>query len=230
MNSVKGIRRFIAAIGRDWTTKLTGAVSIPLAVVALYADTSTQRAAWAAVAISALVVSSYRVWHAENRRADAAESALSARPRPWVIIDGYDLATQIDNDTGQEYDVETLHLVNRGEATAINIEIPAVRISGGTTRIFRQPPTLAPGDSTSVQIYGLRMLLEVLRRNVVRSTGTPGSVSVPLEVRYKDLAQDGWDTTHAVSFGGSFVIFRVIRPGDACEWTETLESRPAASA
>ena len=219
-SSMRPVRRFFAAVGRDWTTRLTGVATIPLTVIALYANTSTQRAAWATVAVAAFVISAYRVWHAEYVRAESAEALVAGRPRPWVIIDKYGWETHEDENTGEEYDVETLHLVNRGDAAAINITVPPLRVRGRTAEVFRQPPTLGPGDSAAIQIHGLRASLDTLRSAMSKLERKSITVRLPFPVEYKDLSQQSWETNHAVSFGGSFVAFKVVVPGEPHEWTE----------
>lgn len=203
---------------------MTGALSIPLAVVALYVDTSLQRVLWAAFAVTAFAISAFRVWLAENRRAETAETELATRARPWVIIDGYEWETFQDDTTGEEYDGETLHLVNRGGVTAINVEIPPLRLSRGSATVFRQPPSLPPDGETTIQIHGLRACLGALRDQLVKQSPKVRSVSVPLTIRYRDLAQGSWETIHAVTFGGSFVVFKVIQAGEVHDWTESPDA------
>jgi hypothetical protein len=81
--------------------------------------------------------------------------SLLSQLRPFVIIDGYEGFYREDGQTGEEYLVEMLHIVNRGDTTAVSIAIPTIQPLKRIARILKPIPSLGPGQSTDVRIDNL---------------------------------------------------------------------------
>lgn len=71
------------------------------------------------------------LWHQLDERL-----RLISQHRPLVIIDGYEGSYEEDDLTGEERLVEMLHIVNRGDASAVSITIPPIQPLSRTSRIL----------------------------------------------------------------------------------------------
>jgi hypothetical protein len=225
------LRKFLRAVSRDWGSRITGAASIPLTVLALWADTPLQRWAWAVFAITCLLVALFRIWVFEYRRAEDAEVKLKTPPRPWLIIDRYSSETFEDEETGQEGVWETIHVVNRGQAPAVSIVIPEIHLAGRRTRLLRPLPTLGPGESTDAAISNLYQTLAYgLSKVPLTHSKDPRILRIPLIIEYHDLDHRRWTTEHAVSYSVFGISFEVIHPNEVQEWTDLsfLEKQPTS--
>ena len=216
------LRKFLKAVSRDWGSLVTGSASIPLTVFAFWANTPLQRTAWAIFASACLVSASYRIWAFEYRRAEAAEAQLKVPLRPWVIIDNYSFAYLVDEETGEEFLSETVHIVNRGQVAAVSIN-PDIHLADGTARIVGSLPTLGPGESIDVR---MRDLCEVLKRTRARMRDglqqpiegsrlkRPLPLRLPLVIEYRSLDHKRWTTEHTISFTGYEIYFTMAHPDD----------------
>ena len=234
------LRKFLKAIGRDWGSSVTGSASIPLTILAFWADTPIQRSAWAIFAIACLVFASFRVWVFEYHRAEVAEAKLAVPLRPWVIVNRYSTSWPEDEETGEEYLLESIHIVNRGEVPAVNIIIPDIRCSGHTVSFDSQVPTLGPGESTIVTTRGLIETLRSVSAGLWKKTaqGTKRKsgpiiylpVSLPLKIEYRGPDHNLWTTEQKLSFTPPHIIFAVANPNDPQQWTDlsVLEEQPTA--
>ena len=211
--------KFFCAIWRDWGSRVTGGASIPLTLLAFWADTPTWRVAWALFALTCFVGASFRIWVTEHRRAENAEARLADR-RPWVTIDGYAGVYGEDGETGEEYLVETLHIVNRGQAPAVSIAIARIELFGRTARLLHPLPTLGPGEATDARILNLRYVLEGVCDKLPKVKGRPWSVRLPLTVEYRDLNHDRLTTDHTITFNIMGISVGIAHPNEPQEWTD----------
>lgn len=169
--------------------------------------------AWLVVLI--LVVAPARLWHQLDERL-----RLTSQPRPWVTIDGYKGVYEEDDETGEEYLVETLHIVNRGDASAVNIVIPPIHLLDRKARLLNPLPTLGPGESIDARILYLRYVLERVNKEVPKVMGRPWSVRIPLTVEYRDLNHRRWATDHAITFNVMGISISIVHPNEPEEWTD----------
>ena len=223
------LRKFLKAISRDWGSRLTGGASIPLTVLAFWVDTPIQRSAWAIFAIACLVFASFRVWVFEYRRAEVAETQLATPRRPWVVVNSYSPSWPVDEETGEEYLSESIHIVNRGEVSAVNIIIHDIKCPGCTVRFDSQVPTLGPGESTSVTTWHLIEVLRGVSANLWRKTEgaerKPGlitylPVSLPLKIEYRGPDHKLWTTEQKLSFIAPKITFAIANPDDPQQWSD----------
>ena len=214
------VRKFFYAISRDWGSLVTGIASIPLTLLAFWANTPIQRIAWILFALTCFTIASFRIWVAEYRRAERAKTQLTDQPRPWVTIDGCEGVYAEDDQTGEECLVETLHIVNRGGASAVSIEMPPIQLIGRTARLLHPLPTLGPGQSTDAQIINLQHVLRGVCDKVPKVKGRPRSVRIPLTVEYRDLNHGRWTTDHAITYNVMGISFGIAHSNEPEEWTD----------
>jgi hypothetical protein len=211
-------REFLYAIWRDWGSLITGGASVPLIVLAFFANTPTQKAVWAVFAIACFGYASFRVWAAEYCRAETAEGKLITLPRPWVVIDGYESSWAEDAETREEYLIETLHIVNRGDVAAVSIAIPSIKSYNRTARLLSPLPTLGPGESTETRILNLRHVMEAVKMNTPTVLGQSWSARLNLTITYRDPSHAHWETTQEVVYtvmGISFGILHSAEPRES---------------
>jgi len=167
------------------------------------------------LAILTLVVAPSCLWHDLDERLQ-----LTDQSRPWVTIDGYEQVVAED-DVGEEYRVETLHIVNRGNVPAVSIAIRPVQGFGRTVRLLNPLPTLGPNESTDAQILSLSHVLEGVNKKVPKIMGRPWSVRIPLTVEYCDLNHIRWTTDHAITLNAFMGIsINIVHPNEPQEWTD----------
>jgi hypothetical protein len=218
-------KKFLSAILRDWGSRVTGVASVPLTIAAFWANTPTQRILWAAFALACFGYASFRIWVAEYRRAETAEAKLKSNPHPWVAVDDYDGVYEEDAGTGKEALFETLRIVNRGDAPAVNIEISPIQFTNRTARLLTSLQTLAPGESTNAQIINLRYILEGVQTKTPKVIGRSWSVRIPLTVKYRDLNHTQWETKHAVLYNATGISFSIVNPNEPLEWSPGIDGK-----
>jgi hypothetical protein len=147
----------------------------------------------------------------------AAEMQLVKLPRPWVTIDDY--SAGIDEDeVGQEYLWERIRIVNRGDAPAVSIVIPEIRLARKSASLRSQLRTLGPGEAMDADMGGLRPTLEHVYRKMPDSPGERKTLRVPLLIEYRGLDHSCWRTEHAVSFDGWNTRVAIIH--EPQQWTD----------
>jgi hypothetical protein len=211
-------KKFLYAIGRDWGSLVTGGASLPLIILAFFANTPTQRVVWAVFAIACFGYASFRIWAAEYRRAETAESKLADIPRPWVVVDGYESFYAEGAETGEEHLVETLRVVNRGDAPAVSIDIPTVQFTNRTARLLTPLPTLGPGESIETRILNLRYVMEAAKAKTPTVQGQSWSARLPLTIAYRDPSHAHWETRQEIIYtvmGISFGILHSTEPQES---------------
>jgi hypothetical protein len=221
--------KFFYVVWKDWGALVTGVATVPLTVFTFWVDTPTQRIAWAIFALACFIYASFRVWFSEYRRAENAEAQLTGKSRPWVTIDGYEGFYAEDGETGEEYLVETLRVVNRGGASAVSIEIPPIQLLGRTARLLVPLTTLGPSEPAEARILNLKYVLDGVKDKVPKVRGTAWSVRIPLTVHYRDASHDRWETDHAISYSEKGISFSIVHPNEPQEWTNITELKQLAS-
>lgn len=204
-------KKFLYAIVRHWSSLVTGGLSVPITILALFANTPTLRTLWAIFALACFGYTSFRVWADEYRRAEIAESKLAtSRPRPWVVVDGYEGVYTEDSETGEEYLAETVRFVNRGGAAAVSIESPSIKFGNRTASFFRALPTLGPGESVETQILNLRHVMEAVKTATPTIQGQSWSAHLPLTIEYRDTNHARWVTNQAIVFTVRGISFSIL--------------------
>src|ERR1041384_4146349 len=70
-------RNFIAAFRNHWLEAMSGAFSVPFAVLAWRTDDVLQKTIFGAMAATAFIFASYRVWAFERQARNAAELRIA---------------------------------------------------------------------------------------------------------------------------------------------------------
>jgi hypothetical protein len=213
------VRRFLKAVARSLVLSLTGWVSILLAVLALYLQIHLQREAWVIVVVLSLLVAPYSAWCFEFRRAEEAEAKLATQ-RPWIVIDEYSASVVEDEETGQDDLWESIRVVNRGLAPAVNVTIPGIRLFGRAVQPQRSLPTLGPGESASVDIRNLDRVLKGALLRIPLPTEGPRTLHVPMVVVYSDGDHRRWETLHCITCDVYGIRFTVANTGDPRQWSD----------
>src|SRR5260370_36304080 len=71
------IKQFLSAFAAQWFTAMSGALSVPLAVLAFFVNNEAARLILACTAAICFIVAAYYVWKKERVRAIEAEEKLS---------------------------------------------------------------------------------------------------------------------------------------------------------
>lgn len=153
-------------------------------------------------------------------------------PRPWVLIDRYFSETVELEEDDQWCLLEKIHIVNRGNATAVNIVIPEIRFAGRWARVLMPLTTLGPGESIDVEISCLKQTLDRVQAKAresglqVRRDG-PWYLCLRLVVEYRDLGNNRWTTEHTLLYNVFGIRFAIIQSNEPQEWIDlsTLEKQ-----
>ena len=149
-------------------------------------------------------------------------------PRPFLTIDRYSGVWEEDDEYGQEYLVETLHVVNIGDEAAISIQIAPITILGRTASLLATPPTLAPAKDTDIRILNLKYVLDGVRDRTPKAKGQPLVVRLPLTIEYRDRYHKLWKTEHALVLSARGINIQLVHPNDPQVWTDTSKLKDAA--
>lgn len=144
----------------------------------------------------------------------------ASKPRPWVTVDRYDAVYREDDETGEEYLLEMLHIVNVGDESAVSIHIQPLNFAGRTARLLETPAALRPGYEADLRILNLRYLLEGIRDKMPKVKGAPWSVQLPLKVEYRDRNHKRWSTEHGIVFSARGISVGIAHPDESHEWTD----------
>lgn len=162
----------------------------------------------------------------------AVEAEVGNPPRPWVLIDRYYSETIELEEDDQWYLLEKVHIVNRGNATAVNIVIPEIHFAGRWTRVLMPLTTLGPDESTEVEMSGLKQTLDRVQAKVRESglqarKGGPWSLCLRLVVEYRDLGHKSWVTEQTIRYNIFGIRFALIHPNEPQQWIDlsTLEKQ-----
>lgn len=162
----------------------------------------------------------------------AVEAEVGNPPRPWVLIDRYYSEIIELEEDDQWYLLEKVQIVNRGNATAVNIVIPEIHFAGRWTRVLMPLATLGPGESIDVEMSGLKQTLDRVQAKVGESglqarKGGPWSLCLRLVVEYRDLGFKRWVTEQTVQYNVSGIRFALIHPNEPQQWIDlsTLEKQ-----
>jgi len=205
-------KKFLYAIVRHWSSLVTGGLSVPVTILAFFTNTPTLRTLWAVFALACFGYTSFRVWVEEYRRAESAEGKLATIPRPWVVVDGYEGVYTEDAETGEEYLVENLRIVNRGNAPAVSVDIPSIQFTNRTARLLTPLPTLGPGESIETQILNLRYVMEAVKAKTPTIQGQSWSAGLPLTIGYRDPNHAHWETKQVIIYTVMGISFSILHP------------------
>ena len=78
MDQKLGIKEFLLAFVPQWATAMSGGLSVPLAIIALFVSNDVARIVLGLTAVVCFTVSSYLVWERERFHAIEAEERLSS--------------------------------------------------------------------------------------------------------------------------------------------------------
>lgn len=119
------IKGFLSAFGANWFTKMSGPLTVPFTLAALFVPSTWLKALFAALAILCGAAASYAVWAAERRNANALELRLAPKlcipkrihKQPWTDTRGKCVSYYID-------------VINESEAATVEgIEISLTEIN-----------------------------------------------------------------------------------------------------
>jgi len=79
------IKEFLKAWWSDWLTRMSGPLTVPFAILALYVSSQSFRVLYAVLAIVCAIYTSYRIWLTERLRVETLTHELGERQnrRPY---------------------------------------------------------------------------------------------------------------------------------------------------
>jgi hypothetical protein len=72
-------KKFISAIASDWLARMSGPLTVPFTIAAIYGTSAGQRNLFLVLSLAAVLLTSYRVWVKEYVRAEA-ETIKNSKP------------------------------------------------------------------------------------------------------------------------------------------------------
>jgi hypothetical protein len=210
--------RFFIALGRSWIPILGCMAFIAFVVLSFLSTNEIQIRIFSLSAVACFLLIAIGAWATEHQRAENAQAELLKGARPRVIVDGY-FSARDDNDREEDYIVENLRIVNKGNEPAIAITMRPLQIAGRTARIFASIPELAPGEAKEIRVLNLRRTLERAAEKAIKSKGHALTVRLPLVIEYQDLLHDRWISEHVVLFGVDGISIDIVRSNQPPQWT-----------
>jgi hypothetical protein len=220
---LKILFKFLGAAIRGWAS-VFGILSVAALVLLCLAKEETGIRISGLAAFACLLIFSISCWASEYLRAERAEGKAMREPRPLITVEGY-AAEKDDLDRGEEYLLEKLSIVNKGDAPAVEITIRPLQMSGRTARAFTSVANLEPGQSTEIRVLNLRRTLERAAEKAAKSKGHSLYVRLPLTIEYQDSRNQQWITDHVVLFGIDGISVDVMRANEPPAWTSFSKPR-----
>jgi|SRR5208283_2715369 len=81
------LQKFITAIASDWLARMSGPLTVPFTIAALFVSSADYRRLFAVLAILAVLVTCYRVW---AREYDRAEIEIAKNEKPEIRGEVFD--------------------------------------------------------------------------------------------------------------------------------------------
>jgi hypothetical protein len=215
--------KFLGAAIRGWPS-FFGLMSVAALILLCLAKGEVEIRISGLAAFACLLSFSIFAWASEYRRAERVEAEAMREPRPLITVEGYS-AEKDALERGEEYLVEKLRVVNKGDAPALGISMRPLQISGRTARSFAPIAGLDPGQSTEIRILNLRRTLERAAEKSTKSKGHSLSVRLPLIVEYRDSRNQQWITDHVVLFGIDGIGMDVVRANEPPKWSSFSKPR-----
>lgn len=108
------VGKFLVAIWADWLARMSGPLTVPFTVAALFVSTAAYRELFAGLAVLAAMVTCYRVWVHEYDSADALKQQVEHR-RPELMLNIESTLWIFDKERDITVFVLSAYLLNRGE-------------------------------------------------------------------------------------------------------------------
>lgn len=210
-HSDSGLLDFLRVVFVDWTTRMSGPLSVPFAALAIWSTQRYQKIIWVALAILSLMVAFYRVWSEERKtrrlELEALRSQLSETvseknaeiaKRDQVITD---LTSKPKRSLAEQRDYETAKNVLERVGPKGMAALRHLRAQGAQTFGFYPPSILPPGMSADE----LRMIYSTCASAGVVSAqdgGKPGrgettySIAPPMRTVLAELLAESDDVPH----------------------------------
>jgi len=107
------VRQFFVAIGRDWLARMSGPLTVPFTVAALFVPASVYRYLFAILAIIAYAVTCYRLWAHGDDELQSAQAIIAkyrnrAEALTWVshcVTQGTELAVDAPNEHATKMEI-----------------------------------------------------------------------------------------------------------------------------
>ena len=147
--------------------------------------------------------------------------------RPRVMVEHFMLICREHEETGEEYYVEALRVLNVGEEPAVSLHIETPEFLGRAVQLREKPRVLRPGDTVDLEVRNMEKLVDSVRNSRPHERGW--SVKIPLRVEYRDLDHRRWSTDHAVVSTVHGIVVEIVHPDEPPEWTDLTAVAKAAS-
>ncbi len=214
------IRKFLERMLSEWWSALSGPLSVPLAIFALFSSNRQQRFTFGVSAFILAFVSAYRIWEREYRRACAAvDKLIDERPRLTLAITPPKTFQEWNSHLDQYPAI--FHLLHSGGRVARYVkispiasrcgkfnmvfgEIPSVNIQQDCPLIFTIFQNGVEDLSSNAEILKIMQGLDMFRYFLLDHSKEEAESSYPVTVEYRD--QDG------VTAHEEFFILRCRNP------------------
>jgi hypothetical protein len=145
-STVSEIKDFTYAVGRDWLARMSGPLSVPAAILALWLSNDTAKIIFGLTAFICLLVTAYRVWKTEHdkvvkhnqRKLQLLDEIAALRNK----VGDYRIAMEADHNAGrfnqqawqQKYDVLDTEIASKIEELSSKAEARTYRYRGNLQR------------------------------------------------------------------------------------------------
>jgi hypothetical protein len=134
--------------------------------------------------------------------------------RPWVVIDEYFRESVEHEETGQEYILESVRIVNLGLVSAVNINIPKINI-GDRTSLVRGPfRSLQPGEFVHENISNFDAALHRALLEIPMPSKGPRVLRIPFVIEYRGIDHRLWTTEQEIAYSVFGITFPITHPNE----------------
>jgi hypothetical protein len=137
---------FIYALVKKWTSGVSGGLSVPFTIVAIYAPNPNTKLIFALLAVAGMVFASYSVWSGERDERIKTQEALDDQTaklgRPEIT-----LGLKSD-EKGRLW----VCLMNYSDRAAVNVKIDDISCGSQTLAFVDSPNQITSGFSPNLQV------------------------------------------------------------------------------
>jgi hypothetical protein len=190
-NKKPSVKGFLRAFGDRWATKMSGPLTVPFALLALFVSGTWPKLLFAILAIVCGLVSSYGVWATERNHVVTKNQQLEEVRQALQGIPGPELFLANSSSTGISKHPQLLVKNIRG-GTAYRVLVRSISY-GGFTANFDEIPLIVEGKDNFEYCQSkdntgntLGPLFDAIEKSLEPSVDLSKSVKLPISVSCQD--------------------------------------------
>src|ERR1700730_4947656 len=212
---------FIYSLVKNWASLVSGGLSVPFAIMSVYANNPNTKTGFAILTVVGMIVASYSLWAQEREERVRTQDELE---RQIVKLGRPDVTLGLKNDEKGQLWVCMMNYSNR---PAVNVRADDIQCGNRILRYINPPSQLTAGFSPNIQVCwaGDTQELDIATTYILNANKGPNKFEpLLIAIRYTDIdAEHEW-----ISFGRFSYVAATKRFELEKQWVEQTDAKPKA--